>query len=294
MPNDQNNGEPVEPINLSPSFSESIRRIVRVPPMGEGGGNPPPLRDLIPILNQGNDLVADSRNVAKVFGIQHKNLLELMANHVEQINQLGHVRFETERGSNRPQGGGTAEKFAWLTFDHIAFLLTLTRSTEATKEFRLRLIIAFRNAREKLRPVDSILLSIPAQWKKTFKDEFYRALLGLYGDSFDKTKNKPSWVGKWTNRFIYEPIYQGLSDELKAKRAAYVNTSGKDADWMRLHQFLELHAKDDLVSHITKITTLLQISGSKNDFIEHFLSLFHQHTQLKLFREQLEEDFGDS
>ena len=154
----------------------------------------------------------------------------------------------------------------------------------------MRLIIAFREARAKLRPVDAILLSIPDKWKKTFKDEFYVALLRLYGDTFDATENKPSWVGWWTNRFIYEPIYDGLSSELKAKRASYCSTSGKETEWIKLHQFLERYAKEELRDHITKITTLLQLAGSKHDFIESFAALFHGHSQFKFLLNDLREN----
>jgi hypothetical protein len=192
----------------------------------------------------------------------------------ESLSQLGQLRFETGGGKKRPQGGGTPQKFAWLNFDQIAFLLTLSQTTAATRELRLRLIIAFRNARTKLRPVDTLLLSIPDKWKKTFKDEFYIALLKLYGDSFDASKNKPSWVGRWTNRFIYEPIFSGLPAELKAKRAQYSTDSGKDADWMRLHQFIEQNAKEELRDHMSKITGLLQVAKNRQDFIEDFVALF--------------------
>jgi hypothetical protein len=240
------------------------------------------LQSLIQIKNQGPDLVADSRQVAEVFGIQHDSLFSLIDKNESELEQLGHIRFEIDRGVERPQGGGTQPRFAWLNFDQIAFLLTLTRSTEKTKEFKLRLIIAFREAREKLRPVDGILLSIPEKWQKTFKDDFYIALLQLYGDKFDASENKPSWVGTWTNRFIYEPIFTGLSGELKSRRSAYVASSGKDPDFIRLHQFLEDHAKEDLKDQITKVTTLLKVAVSKLDFLDHFRALMYGNHQYKL------------
>lgn len=247
-----------------------------------------PMKDLIPIFNQGADLLVDSRDVAKVFGVQHKNLRESIEAHEPELSRLGIYRFETAKSS---EGAGRPEKYYWLNFDQTIFLLTLTRSTEETKEFRVRLILAFRVAREKLRPVDTILLSIPEKWRKTFRDDFYVALLNIYGDSFDASKNKPSWVGAWTNRFIYAPIYAGLSDELKTKRAAYCDMSGKDPDFIRLHRFLEENAKEELKEHITKITTTLQLSGSRHDFAEKFRSLFHGHTQIN-FDDLLSDDFG--
>lgn len=64
--------------------------------------------------------------------------------------QLGVWRFETAKPKS-PQGG-RPEKYYFLNFDQIAYVLTLTRSNEKTKEFRLRLILAFRDARARLRP----------------------------------------------------------------------------------------------------------------------------------------------
>lgn len=202
--------------------------------------------DLITIRSQAGELLVDSRNVAKVFQIQHKTLFRTILDNSEALETLGQLRFQREVGTPRPQGGGNPVKFAWLNFDQVAFLLTLTKTTAQTKEFRLRLILAFKQAREKLRPVDQLLLAIPTSWKKTFQDQFYIALLNIYGAEFDKNRNKPSWVGWWTNRFIYEPIYQGLSTELKKKRTEFVTDSGRDPDWIRLHQFLEENAKDQL------------------------------------------------
>ncbi|HTX22859.1 MAG TPA: P63C domain-containing protein [Candidatus Aquilonibacter sp.] len=169
----------------------------------------------------------------------------------------------------------------------------LTRPTEETKEFRVKLILAFRAAREKLRPVDTILLTIPEKWRKTFKDEFYIALLNIYGESFDASKNKPSWVGHWTNHFIYSPIYDGLSHELKSKRAAHCDLTGKDPDFIRLHQFLEEHAKDELKEQIAKTTAVLQMSGSKHDFAENYRAVFHGVSQIK-FDDLLKDDFGSN
>lgn len=106
-----------------------------------------------------------------------------------------------------------------------------------------------------------------------FKESFYVALLNIYGVEFDKNKNKPSWVGGWTNRFIYEPIYSGLSTELKRKRLQYVADSGRDPEWIRLHQFLEEHAKEQLRETIAKVTAILQISRTKQDFAEYYAAM---------------------
>jgi hypothetical protein len=236
------------------------------------------MNNLLPIHHNGPEFFVDSRDVADAFRLTHQHLRELVESHQSELERLGIFRVETGKIS----GKGRPERFYYLNFDQTVFLLTLTRPTQETKEYRVQLILAFRSARERFRPVDNYLSSIPERWRKTFKDEFYVALLRIYGSEFDASKNKPSWVGAWTNRFIYEIIYETLSSELKAKRQAYCATSGKDPDFIKLHQFLEEHSKDELRDHISKVTALLQLSGSKLDFAENFRSLFGGETQIRM------------
>jgi hypothetical protein len=247
------------------------------------------VKSVLPILNQGTDFLVDSRKLAKLFKLAHQHLREQIEAHEPEMRRLGFFQFET--GKSLSNERGRPEKYYYTNFDQTIYLLMLTKPTDETKEFRIKLILAFRAAREKLRPVDAILLSIPIKWRKTFKDEFYTALLNIYGDGFDASKNKPSWVGGWTNRFIYEPIFNGLPRELKRKRIKYCDDSGKDGEYLRLHQFLEEHAKDELRDRISKTTAVLQMSGSKHDFAENFRSVFHGLTQIK-FDDLLSDEFG--
>jgi len=246
------------------------------------------MKELLKIHQQGPDLMADSRAVAKLFGIQHENLRELIEKNATQLEQLGVFRFQTEKLS---KGAGRPEKFAYLNFDQIAFLLTLSRPSEENKKFRLALILAFRDARNRLRPIDAALLSMPAEWKRAFPPEFYEALLRLYGAEFVGMGDTPSWVGRWTNRFIYEPLFNGLPEELKRRRKLHVGEEGSEA-WLKLHQFIEQHAKKNLEKHLTKVTALLQAATSRSHFLELFASVFYGHTQLLLGRPNLPDEFG--
>ncbi|HWL51215.1 MAG TPA: Rha family transcriptional regulator [Chthoniobacteraceae bacterium] len=239
------------------------------------------MKELIPVHNQGADFLVDSRDVAKAFSVKHKSLRDLIEDHEAEIRRLGVFRFEAERPLPGSSGGRPA-RFYWLNFDQTVYLLTITRSTEETRHFRVQLILAFKAARERFRAIDGYVLSVPDRWRKTFGDDFYKHLLKIYGAEFDASKNKPSWVGNWTNKFIYEPIYNGLSNELKLRRRAYCGSSGKDPDFIRLHQFLEETAKDQLREHVTKVLTILTVSRSKQEFAEHFIALFHGAMQLQL------------
>lgn len=248
------------------------------------------MKELIHIHNQGSDLRADSREIAKLFGVEHQSLRETIEDHEAQMNELGVFRFETGKP---PAGslGGRPERFCFLNFDQIAFLLTITRATAQTKDLRLRLIIEFRDARNRLRPVDHALLSIPDAWRKTFRDELYIALLKLYGERFEKPGDTPGWVGRWTNKFIYEPLYEGLPDELKRRRSERGAAIGSEA-WLKLHQFIEKHAKKNLENHLTKVIALLQAATSPGHFIELFSSVFYGQQQLLLIQPDVRDEFG--
>jgi hypothetical protein len=251
------------------------------------------MNDLITIYNQGSELRADSREIAKLFGVTHKHLRESIESHSEQLSELGVLRFETAKPSNGGWFGGRPEKFCYVNFDQIAFLLTISRPTQQTKEFRLKLIIAFRDARNRLRPIDRVLLSIPDAWRKTFPDDFYIALLNLYGETFEKSGDTPSWVGRWTNRFIYEPLYDGLPDELKRRRKERCDSINRGTDaWLKLHQFIELHAKKNLEKHLAKVTALLQAATSRTHFIELFSAVFYGQKQLLLMPPDLRDEFS--
>ena len=246
------------------------------------------VQSLLKIHQQGPELIADSRDVARVFGIEHKSLRKLIEDHSAQLDQLGIWRFQIAKFS---KGAGRPEKFAFLNFDHIAFLLTLSRPTEDNKVFRLRLILAFRDARKRLRPIDRALLSMPAEWKRAFPPEFYEALLRLYGTDFVKMGDTPSWVGRWTNKFIYEPLYNGLPDELKHRRKLHVGEDGSEA-WLKLHQFIEEHSKKNLEKQIIIVTGLLQAATSKSAFYELFAAVFYKQKQLLLAQSNAPDEFA--
>ena len=57
-----------------------------------------------------------------------------------------------------------------------------------------------------------------AKWTKTFPDEFYRQLFRLKNMPYPPaTKNKPSYIGHWTNNIVYSRIAPGVVAALKKK-----------------------------------------------------------------------------
>lgn len=96
-------------------------------------------------------------------------------------------------------------------------------------------------------------------WIKTFDDDYYKQLYRLLGwdwDAFRGTKkNHPSYVGKVTNRLIYEKLAPGILDVLKKLNPK--NTRGTRKH--RFHQDLSSNiGYIKLVKHLSSITTIME------------------------------------
>lgn len=89
----------------------------------------------------------DSRVLAQHLGNQHKNVRELVEQHRHRFERISQLRFQTEVGK-RKQGGGNPERYALLTEDQAYYLLSLSKNTDRVADLKLRLVLAFREARQ--------------------------------------------------------------------------------------------------------------------------------------------------
>lgn len=89
----------------------------------------------------------DSRLLAQHLGNKHKNVRELIEQHRQRFERINQLRFQTEVGKRR-QGGGNPERYALLTEDQAYYLLSLSKNTERVADLKLRLVLAFREARQ--------------------------------------------------------------------------------------------------------------------------------------------------
>lgn len=90
--------------------------------------------------------------IAKGLGIQHKNLLALLKKHQAQLERFGRVAFETRTFETR--GGSQAKEVALLNEPQAALLLTMTRNTDSTMNFKANLVHEFFVMRDALRSRD--------------------------------------------------------------------------------------------------------------------------------------------
>jgi hypothetical protein len=109
-------------------------------------------------------------------------------------------------------------------------------------------------------------------WTKTFPDEFYRQMFRLHNWSYNPQKTKrPSVVGIWTNRLIYDKLPDGVLEELQQKNPKVYRTTRR----YKHFQFLTEDIGDPhLRGHLQQVLILMRISPNWRVFLRHFNRAF--------------------
>lgn len=119
------------------------------------------------------------------------------------------------------------------------------------------------------------------KWQLTFTDEFYKEVYRLWCLPFIPRyiKNKPSFIGKLTIKYIYEQLPAGVIDKIRDK-------TGKTAsgNWRyKWHQSLTPEiGREHLKKQIIEVTTLMSIARSKEQFQELFKQKYNKTVQLEM------------
>lgn len=124
------------------------------------------------------------------------------------------------------------------------------------------------------------------KWQKMFPDTFYYEIFRL--NKWDYTvkgiNKRPSIIGKWTNKLIYEQLPEGVLEELKTK-------TPKSPDGNYTARFFQSLTPDighpELTSQIYKVIGIMQVSNNWKDFISNFNRMVIRNSG------QMEIDFDD-
>lgn len=92
--------------------------------------------------------VVDTITIAEGVHVQHKNILELIRKYLPDFEAFGRVAFETQPFETA--GGTQKREIAWLTEDQTTLLFTFLKNTEIARKLKIRLVKAFREAREEI------------------------------------------------------------------------------------------------------------------------------------------------
>ena len=94
----------------------------------------------ITVQTLNNQLVVDSRLIAKILDIKHKSFLETIRKYETIIQQVfGQLNFKKEavKGNN---GGGRPKVFYYLNEEQACFLMTLSRNRAEVKKAKTDII----------------------------------------------------------------------------------------------------------------------------------------------------------
>lgn len=113
-----------------------------------------------------------------------------------------------------------------------------------------------------------------------FPNEFFREIYRLYGWEYKPgTTRSPRQIGKFINRYIYEPFPPGVLTRIQELNPA-------NEKWQRRYknsQFLTEHIGDPhLDKQIASVTTLMKVSDDIRDFDDKFRRAFAKHYQPRL------------
>lgn len=129
------------------------------------------------------------------------------------------------------------------------------------------------------------------KWQLTFTDEFYKEVFRLWGLPFipKYIRNKPSFIGKLTNKYIYEMLPKGVVEKIKEKTG-----KTKGGHWRyKWHQSLTPEiGKEHLKKQIIEVTTLMSVSRNKHEFNKLFKQKYDKNPiELELeFKEDIQEE----
>ena len=101
-------------------------------------------------------LVVDSRLIADRLGIEHDTLFKTIEKYSDRLSSQSEIRFKIEF-RERPQGGKSKVRYAFLDERQATLLMTYSRNTEQVLDCKDALVDAFDRAKQIIKTV------IPAQ-----------------------------------------------------------------------------------------------------------------------------------
>lgn len=113
------------------------------------------------------------------------------------------------------------------------------------------------------------LLPEPGDWSRTIPEDLYVCLARLYRHQYVAGQaRRPHFFRSWTWRYVYGFLPADVRAELQARNPA-PHTSNT-----RHHQHLTTRAREVLVAHLIRLTTVVRQSVSADDFHMRFAAEF--------------------
>ncbi len=143
-----------------------------------------------------------------------------------------------------------------------------------------------RDAQELQRILDAYVSKELQVWQRHFSQDFYREVFRLRNWPFNPGSCKrPSVVGRYTNKYIYEQLPDGVLDELRRRNPSRRGSSGRIDRSYKHTQFLTKQVGEPhLDNQILAVMTLMRASPNWTIFKKLFKRAFSK--QIDLFPDE--------
>lgn len=237
------------------------------------------------VLEDGERVIS-GRGLQNAFGYSANASGQALTKVISKINDREIIEaIENRVEFKRPGAGGSAEKTfgykAEVLVDICDFILEYRKHNELTtiqerlahhaeiltRAFAKVGVIAlideatgYQKAKNEYQKILELYIAKEIQpWVHTFDDNYYKQLYRLLGWNWDayKTakKNHPQYIGKLTNRLIYEKLAPGVLSELQKINPADAKGNRKTRHHQRL---TENHGYRELLKLISAVTILME------------------------------------
>lgn len=126
-----------------------------------------------------------------------------------------------------------------------------------------------------------------------FPMEYYQEIYRLYGisDSFDpKDTRHPSFIGNFTNKYVYGVFPDEVMKEIREKNPTSTAPSGLVYRGHKNFQFLtESVGIPQLDKQLAKLVGVMQLSDDKNDFDKKFKKVFSKELERKRVQDDIKK-----
>ncbi|CAB4132121.1 Bacteriophage Mx8, p63, C-terminal [uncultured Caudovirales phage] len=230
-----------------------------------------------------NKPVIRTGDVWKRFGYEsHQALKWVISQRPERFERSG-VLTQIKEKPKSPKGGRPEISYL-LNERQFLTLIQYVGNSEESMNFKDRITDEFFSMREKLATISTpslyieqvrkiLLLDAPQEWVKLYPNEYYQALMQLYGKQFTSNNHTPPYCGQITKRWIYDVVLPPeLNNEVDAQRKEE-----------RKHQWFKDKGRDILLKQILDVTGIARQSRDRKEFEARCASMFnHEPFQLML------------
>lgn len=174
------------------------------------------------------------------------------------------------------KGKGRPDESYLLNYRQFVLLTMLSKNTPESIELKSRVEDEFHRMREALAKVSTpspyieqvrkiLLLDAPTEWIKLFPNEYYIALMQLYGKQFTSNNHTPPYCGQITKRWIYDIVLPPeLNNEIDAQRKEE-----------RKHSWFKDKGREILLKQILDVTGIARQSRDRKEFEARCASMFN-------------------